>query len=180
MTDDAIDRYGATHAYLQIADIIAARIAGGHYYRKLPAELNLAGEFGVANVTVRHALAILRERGLIVTVLGRGTFIAPSRFQTQPGPPPLAELTAYETSPEENMPPDTLTGPARPDDEADSADLETALRNAEQFLLKSGEIIHPDLSHRTLLRYLTLYRTHLYAVVTTTRRNQGPGISQHA
>jgi hypothetical protein len=78
------------------------------------------------------------------------------------------------------MAPHTPTGPAQPSDAADSADLETALQDAEQFLIKSGQAIHPDLSARTLLRYLTQYRTHLHAVVTTTRRNQGPGISQHA
>ena len=74
------------------------------------------------------------------------------------------------------MAPDT---PAQPD-ETDNADLEAALCNAEQFLINSGEAIHPELAFRTLLRYLTQYRTHLHTVVTTTRRNQGPGISQHA
>jgi GntR family transcriptional regulator len=181
MTDDAaIDPYSHTHAYQQITDTITERIANGRYYRKLPSELDLAREFGVAVITVRHAIAILRERGLVVSVHGRGTFIAPSVLKTRPSPPPMAELTAYETPSEMKMPSDTPTGPAQPDHQDDGTDLETTLRNAEQFLIKSGEIIHPDLSPRTLLRYITMYRTHLSAVVTATRREQGPGIGQPA
>jgi hypothetical protein len=78
------------------------------------------------------------------------------------------------------MAPDAPTGPARPDDAAANPDLETALRNAEQFLAKSCEAVHPDLSARTMMRYLNQYRTHLYAVVATTRREQGQSIGQHA
>lgn len=72
-----IDRGSPKHAYQQVADAIAARIADGQCPRKLPSERNMAKEFGVANVTVRHAMAILRERRLIVSVHGRGTFLAP-------------------------------------------------------------------------------------------------------
>jgi DNA-binding GntR family transcriptional regulator len=32
----------------------------------------------VAYTTVRHAMKILRERGVIVTIHGRGTFVAAS------------------------------------------------------------------------------------------------------
>ncbi len=78
------------------------------------------------------------------------------------------------------MAPDTPADPGSPNDKAGNADLETTLRNAEQFLVNSGQAIHPDLSARTMLRYLAQYRTHLHAVVTTTRREQGPGVSHHA
>jgi len=72
---------------------------------------------------------------------------------------------------------DTPTDPAQPDDSANGTNLETALRNAEQFLVSSGEAVHPDLSARTLLRYLTQYRVHLYLVVTISRRQQRPSIN---
>ena len=78
MSDDtAIDRAGIAHAYQQVADAIAARITAGRYPVKLPSERDLADEFGVSYMTVRRATAILRERGLIVSVHGRGTFVAP-------------------------------------------------------------------------------------------------------
>jgi GntR family transcriptional repressor for pyruvate dehydrogenase complex len=42
---------------------------------KLPAEDSLARQFGVSRPVVREALAQLRERGLIETVSGSGTFV---------------------------------------------------------------------------------------------------------
>ncbi len=77
MNDDCeIDRDSELHAYQQVAGKIAARIAAGRYTAKLPAERKLAEEFGVSYITLRHAMAILRQRGLIVSIHGRGTFVA--------------------------------------------------------------------------------------------------------
>jgi len=55
-----IDPLGPDFAYIQVANHIAARI-----------------EVGEISQTVRHAMQVLRERGLIVTRQGRGTFVAP-------------------------------------------------------------------------------------------------------
>jgi GntR family transcriptional regulator len=77
MSDDTlIDRASIRHANQQVADAIAARITVGRCPVKLPSERDTAEEFGVSYVTVRHAMAILRERGLIVSIHGRGTFTA--------------------------------------------------------------------------------------------------------
>jgi GntR family transcriptional regulator len=76
--DTAIDRASIKHPYQQVADTIAARITAGRYPIKLPSERDLAEEFGVAYQTVRHAMAILRKRGLIVSIHGKGTFITPT------------------------------------------------------------------------------------------------------
>jgi GntR family transcriptional regulator len=62
------------YTYLQVADTLAARIQAGHYHARLPSERALAEEFGVAYQTQRHAMAVLRERGIITTRQGRGTF----------------------------------------------------------------------------------------------------------
>lgn len=70
-----IERASLDHAYQQLVNIIAARIAAGYYPLKLPGERDIAEEFGVSYVTARHATAILRERGLIATIQGRGTFV---------------------------------------------------------------------------------------------------------
>jgi len=64
--------------YLQVADAIAARIDRGEVSGKLPAERELANEFGVAYQTLRHAMQVLRDRNLIITRQGRGTFVAAS------------------------------------------------------------------------------------------------------
>jgi GntR family transcriptional regulator len=43
---------------------------------RLPPERELARDLGVAYDTVRRAAVLLRERRLIVTVHGRGTYVA--------------------------------------------------------------------------------------------------------
>lgn len=73
-----VDPYGRDHAYVQVATDVLRRIEAGEITRKLPAERSLADEYGVAYATVRHAMEILRERGTIVTIHGRGTFVAAS------------------------------------------------------------------------------------------------------
>jgi GntR family transcriptional regulator len=71
-----VDPYGAEHAYIQVADDVARRITADEITRKLPAERDLAEEYEVSYVTVRHAMKVLRERGVIITIHGRGTFVA--------------------------------------------------------------------------------------------------------
>jgi GntR family transcriptional regulator len=73
-----VNPYGRDHAYVQVADDVARRIDSGEITLKLPAERALADEYEVAYTTVRHAMQILRERGVIVTIHGRGTFVAAS------------------------------------------------------------------------------------------------------
>jgi DNA-binding GntR family transcriptional regulator len=71
-----VDPFADEHSYVQVADDVARRITSGEIIRKLPAERALAEEYGVAYITVRRAMEVLRDRGLIVTVHGRGTFVA--------------------------------------------------------------------------------------------------------
>jgi DNA-binding GntR family transcriptional regulator len=79
-----IDPFGAEYAYVQVADDIERRITEGEITAKLPSERSFAEEYAVAYTTVRHAMAVLRERGIIVTAHGRGTFVTPR----EPGLPP--------------------------------------------------------------------------------------------
>lgn len=71
------DPQGPQLVYVAVADHIAARITGGELTpgARLPAERDLAEEYGVAYLTVRRAARVLRERGLILTVHGKGTFV---------------------------------------------------------------------------------------------------------
>jgi len=75
------------HLYVQVADHLAARIASGELApgSRLPAELDLAAEYGVAYHTVRGAVKLLRERGLVVTLRGRGTYVPSTRQEPPPG-----------------------------------------------------------------------------------------------
>jgi GntR family transcriptional regulator len=78
ITVEPIDPSGPELIYVQVADRITAQIESGHLApgARLPAERDLAAEFGVSYDSVRRAMELLRERGLIVTVHGRGTFVA--------------------------------------------------------------------------------------------------------
>ncbi len=73
-----IDHEGATPVYVQVADVIAARIERGDLVpnRPIPSETAMQQEFGIARGTARKAVDVLRERGLVVTVRGRGSFVA--------------------------------------------------------------------------------------------------------
>jgi DNA-binding GntR family transcriptional regulator len=63
--------------YVQVAEHIASRIEEGELKpgQRLPPERDMADEYGVAYNTMRKSMEILRERGLIVTMHGRGTFV---------------------------------------------------------------------------------------------------------
>ena len=69
---------GPRLVYVQVADHIAGRIESGDLAPgdRLPPERELAVVYGVAYDTIRRANELLRERGLIITVHGRGTFVA--------------------------------------------------------------------------------------------------------
>jgi DNA-binding GntR family transcriptional regulator len=70
---------GEQYAYMQVADDLERRISGGEIEVKLPSERDLAEDYGVAYTTIRRAMEVLRDRELIITRHGRGTFINPNR-----------------------------------------------------------------------------------------------------
>jgi DNA-binding GntR family transcriptional regulator len=78
---DSVDPLSATPVYVQVADILRARIETGELPpdRPVPSESQLEQEFGIARGTARKAVALLREEGLVVTVKGRGSYVKPSR-----------------------------------------------------------------------------------------------------
>jgi GntR family transcriptional regulator len=76
----AVDPTRPEYVYVQVADHIAAQIASGELApgAMLPGERALAEQYGIALNTARGAVRLLRERGLVVTVPAKGTFIAKS------------------------------------------------------------------------------------------------------
>jgi DNA-binding GntR family transcriptional regulator len=74
-------------SYARIAEALRVRLELLPPSSPVPSETVLSGEFGVARNTVRRALALLTEEGLVGTVPGRG------RVVLTPGLP--AALPAY-------------------------------------------------------------------------------------
>jgi DNA-binding GntR family transcriptional regulator len=74
-----INHDSATPVSVQVAADIEADIEAGKLApdTRLPSEAELSEQYGVARVTVRRALESLRERGKVVTVQGRGTYVRP-------------------------------------------------------------------------------------------------------
>lgn len=72
-----IDPRAPEPPYRQIAADLAAEIQRGDLApgRPVPSEKELGERYGVARNTVRSALAVLREQGLVYTVPGRGTYV---------------------------------------------------------------------------------------------------------
>jgi GntR family transcriptional regulator len=71
------DADSLTPLYIQAADYIAARIAAGELRpgMRLPAERDLAEQWGIAYQTVRRTMRELRERGLVGSRAGKGTYV---------------------------------------------------------------------------------------------------------
>jgi len=65
------------YLYVQVADHIEARIRTGDLPvgARLPGEHDLAEEYGVAFNTARRVTRELRERGLIRTLPGKGSYV---------------------------------------------------------------------------------------------------------
>jgi GntR family transcriptional regulator len=63
--------------YAALAAALRARVVAGEWPpgSALPAEQTLAAEHGVALGTLRHALALMADQGLIERIHGRGTFV---------------------------------------------------------------------------------------------------------
>ncbi len=72
------DPRGPELVYVLVADDIAAKISRGELAPgdRLPGEADVALEYGVARMTAARAVRELRERGLVRTVIGKGTYVA--------------------------------------------------------------------------------------------------------
>ena len=66
-------------AYLKISNVLRSRILSGQYPAgfKLPPEKELAKQFGVSQITIRHALRILQDHWLVERRRRVGTIIRP-------------------------------------------------------------------------------------------------------
>ncbi|MGY3202257.1 GntR family transcriptional regulator [Streptomyces sp. TE5632] len=81
------------YVYLQVVHHIADQIRTGRLPAgaRLPAERDLAEQYGVAVNTIRRAVRDLRDQGLVITVPIKGTFVRPdpspsSSPANEPGP----------------------------------------------------------------------------------------------
>ena len=74
--ESVVDPRRPEYAYVQVADHLAGEIAKLEAGARLEGERELAERLGVAIGTVRRAMVELRERGLVVTLPAKGTYVA--------------------------------------------------------------------------------------------------------
>jgi GntR family transcriptional regulator len=67
----------------RLADLLRTEISELAVHDPIPGERALAERFGTSRVTIRQALALLQDDGLIYTVHGSGSFVAPPRVVKQ-------------------------------------------------------------------------------------------------
>ncbi|CAN5809188.1 transcriptional regulator NagR [soil metagenome] len=72
--------------YRQLADDLRRRITGGEFAigRSIPTEAQLSADYRTSRITVRHALALLEQEGLLHREQGRGSFIRPRAIAVGP------------------------------------------------------------------------------------------------
>ncbi len=74
---DPIDPRGYDNAYEVVARRLERRIRGGEFawHAPLPSEPALAEWYGVSRTTVRSAIRLLTERGMVEVRKGKGTYV---------------------------------------------------------------------------------------------------------
>jgi DNA-binding GntR family transcriptional regulator len=72
-----IDRASLEPPYAQVARGMRQRIVNGQYRAgdRLPSEAELCALYGVSRMTVRRAVTLLAQEGVVFTENGRGTFV---------------------------------------------------------------------------------------------------------
>jgi GntR family transcriptional regulator len=139
--------------YLQLAGVLRQQIAGGTLPRgePIPTEADLCQRYQVSRATVRQALSLLVEEGLIVRQRGRGSIVAPRQPLTyavselrgfteilaDQGLRPRMELLAYQTK----LPPEDVSELLELDGDAPTLFFERLVRDGDgPILLDSGYI----------------------------------------
>lgn len=74
-----VDRASPVPPYQQIAGQLRARIVSGELApgARLPGVEQICQEAGIAKMTARKALRVLREQGWAMVTVGLGTYVAP-------------------------------------------------------------------------------------------------------
>jgi GntR family transcriptional regulator len=74
-----IDHEGSKPVYLQLAALLRRMIESGEIPpdRPLPSVKSMMQTYGVAQGTAERAVRILKDEGLVRTVIGKGVYVKP-------------------------------------------------------------------------------------------------------
>jgi DNA-binding GntR family transcriptional regulator len=74
-----IDHDSAIPLYVQVADLLRQQIKDGALAARLPSVKSLGQEHGVSHITAEKALAVLKDEGIIHSVIGKGYYVVERR-----------------------------------------------------------------------------------------------------
>lgn len=68
--------------YMQVVHWLKSQIEKKHFSpnEKIPSENELSAQFGLSRQTIRHAISILEEEGILTSVQGSGTYVSDNCF----------------------------------------------------------------------------------------------------
>lgn len=72
----AIDHDSPTPLYIQLAALLRGQIEDGTLTGRVPSVKTLTQEHEVSHITAEKALAVLKDEGIVHSVIGKGTFVA--------------------------------------------------------------------------------------------------------
>ncbi|MCC9311889.1 GntR family transcriptional regulator [Kitasatospora sp. RB6PN24] len=108
--------------YVQAAEVLRAAIRNGELRpgEKLPSARELQRRFGIASSTVQNALRLLKDEGLIYSVLGRGSYVRVTEESSEAGADASDPayvglgglLTGWKPAPDDPRPPYVQTADA--------------------------------------------------------------------
>lgn len=80
--EKGIDRNSFEPAYSQLSNLLREQVANGLYQpgQRLPSEASLCKKYKVSPMTVRRAINLLLDQGVVNTIQGKGTFVKALNF----------------------------------------------------------------------------------------------------
>lgn len=85
MSAGCLDRSSPLPLWAQVCDDLRRRISVGEFTGHFPGEIALTEEYGVSRHTIREALRVLRDEGLISSHRGRPTTVTTPRYRQSLG-----------------------------------------------------------------------------------------------
>lgn len=71
-----VDHESPTPLYLQLAALLRGQIEDGTLTGRVPSVKTLSQEHEISHITAEKALAVLKDEGIVHSVIGKGTFVA--------------------------------------------------------------------------------------------------------
>ncbi|MCS7249122.1 MAG: GntR family transcriptional regulator [Anaerolineales bacterium] len=83
MTSIDLNTNSSVPLYIQLKEILARKIRLGELkpHDRLPSERELCRQYGISRMTVRQALQMLVQEGILYTAVGKGTFVSEVIFE---------------------------------------------------------------------------------------------------